>query len=85
MNKLKEILDKQGRSINWLAQRSGLSRQTIWNVIKGNNIPINKTKEKISNALDLPLNVIFFDKKLTFTEILINNPSSSPQNKLGEE
>jgi len=85
MSNLESILEKQGRSINWLAQKSGLSRQTIWNVIKKHTNPMPKTQTKIAEALDLPLNVIFFDKDFNVSIRCSSKPSSSPLSEPREE
>lgn len=59
-NKLKEIREKKGISISELARKSGLTRQTIYN-IEGdpNRVVDSKTMEDVANALGVKVSKIF--------------------------
>lgn len=59
-NILKEIREKKGVSISELARKSGLSRQTIYN-IEGDpeRVLDSKTMESIANALGVKVSKIF--------------------------
>lgn len=54
------ILDYQGRSIVWLAQRTGYSEVMVRHVKIGIAAPSRQFRERCSTALDLPENVLFF-------------------------
>lgn len=59
-NILKEIREKKGVSVSELARKSGLSRQTIYN-IEGdpNRVLDSKTMEDIAAALGVKVSKIF--------------------------
>lgn len=59
-NKLKEIREKKGISISELARKSGLTRQTIYN-IEGdpNRVVDSKTMEDVANALGVKVSKVF--------------------------
>lgn len=59
-NILKEIREKKGVSISELARKSGLARQTIYN-IEGdpNRVVDSKTMEDVANALGVKVSRIF--------------------------
>ena len=59
-NILKEIREKKGVSVSELARKSGLTRQTIYN-IEGdpNRVVDSKTMEDVANALGVKVSKIF--------------------------
>lgn len=59
-NILKEIREKKGMSISELARKSGLTRQTIYNIeADSERVVDSKTMEAISEALGVKVAKIF--------------------------
>lgn len=52
---LKEILKSKGVKQKWLAFKLGVSEVTVSNWVKEKSIPSQKSLEKLSALLDLPL------------------------------
>jgi predicted transcriptional regulator len=87
MTKLESILKEQGRSQSWLSKQSGIKLWRMHRIVKG----IAEAKEseivRISKRLNLPKETIFFNSSVTVidNDNMFRKPSSSPQNKPGEE
>lgn len=60
-NNLKALRKKQKLTQKKLAQKSGISHQTIWKVEKGLTIPNLKIAFKLSKFFNLPIEQIFED------------------------
>jgi len=60
-NNLRKILKTQGRSIAWLARESKLSRYKVEATMYGLRQPRIDEMLAIARALQLPLEVIFFN------------------------
>ena len=59
-NLLKEIREKKGMSVSELARKSGLSRQTIYNIeATSDRVVDSKTMEALAEALDVKVSKIF--------------------------
>ena len=59
-NKLKQIREERGMPISELSRRSGLCRQTIYNIEGNPNRNLDaKTMEAIAAALGVKVSVIF--------------------------
>lgn len=52
---LKEILKSKGVKQNWLAFKLGVSEVTVSNWVKEKSIPSQKSLEKLSEVLNVPL------------------------------
>lgn len=52
---LKEILKSKGVKQKWLAFRLGVSEVTVSNWVKEKSMPSQKSLEKLSEILDVPL------------------------------
>lgn len=52
---LKEILKSKGVKQKWLAFKLGVSEVTVSNWVKEKSIPSQKSLEKLSALLDIPL------------------------------
>ena len=63
-NRLKEILDERGIKQNWLAEKAGVTKQTISNLIKNRFSVSLEIAIKIANALDLKIEDIFYIEDL---------------------
>ena len=59
MSNLKDILKSQGRTILWLSKKSGVSRQTIYQIINKKVEPKIETVTKLVWAMDLPTKLLF--------------------------
>jgi len=60
-NNIKSLRKKQKLTQKKLAQKSGISHQTIWKVEKGLTIPNLKIAFKLSKFFKLPIEQIFED------------------------
>jgi len=59
-NVLQEIREKKGLTVTELARKSGLTRQTIYNIESDpERVVDSKTMEAISNALGVKVSKIF--------------------------
>lgn len=56
--RLAEIMESEGRRFTWLAQRTGLSRQTVYNVANGLHAT-DATAAAISEALGREISDVF--------------------------
>jgi len=63
-NRLKEILDERGIKQNWLAEKANVTKQTISNLIKNRFSVSLEIAMKISKALDLKVEDIFYIEDL---------------------
>ena len=59
--RIKQAIKESGSSVGELAQKMGVSRQTISRQINGANITVG-TVQKIADALDLPVGQLFDQK-----------------------
>ena len=59
--RIKEAIKESGSSVGELAQKMGVSRQTISRQINGANITV-ETVQKIADALGLPVGQLFDQK-----------------------
>ena len=59
--RIKQAIKESGSSVGELAQKMGVSRQTISRQINGANITVEKEK-KIADALGLPVGQLFDQK-----------------------
>mgnify|MGYP001604305872 FL=1 len=59
MNNLRDILKSQGRTVLWLSKKSGVSRQTLYNIINKTVEPKPETRAKVVWAMDLPVELLF--------------------------
>ena len=57
--RIKEILKEQGRTLNWLADELGVSRQALSRQVGGKLLV--ETAEKIASVLNVPLWQLFED------------------------
>lgn len=57
-------MESEGRRYTWLADETGLSRQTIYNVANGLH-PSDSTVEAVANALGREINDVFPDTVLS--------------------
>lgn len=62
-NRLKEILDERGIKQNWLAEKVGVTRGTIGNIVNNRYSPTIDLAFKIAEILDLNVNDIFYREK----------------------
>ena len=60
--RIKEAIKESGSSVGELAQKMGVSRQTISRQINGANITV-ETVQKIADALGLPVGQLFDQKQ----------------------
>lgn len=58
-NRLKEILDERGLKQNWLAERAGVTKQTMSNLINNRFSVSLESAMRIAKALDLTIEDIF--------------------------
>lgn len=59
-NKLKKVREDKGVSISELARKSGVSRQTIYNIETDENASVrSSTMESIARALGVKASIIF--------------------------
>lgn len=57
---LKELIEQRGVSINELARSIGVSAQTLYSIVKRNNMKVDiEILVKLCNALDVPLEVFY--------------------------
>jgi DNA-binding XRE family transcriptional regulator len=54
-NKLREIRQSQGRTVNWLAEQIGRTRGTIYAIEDGTSAGSLETWVALAKALDVPL------------------------------
>ena len=59
-NRLKEILDERGIKQTWVAEKTGVTRQTISNLINDRFCPSIELAFKICDALGLQINDVFY-------------------------
>jgi transcriptional regulator with XRE-family HTH domain len=52
---LKEVLKSKGVKQKWLAYKLGVSEVTVSNWVKEKSIPSQKSLEKLSEVLNIPL------------------------------
>ena len=62
--RIKQAIKESGNSVGELAQKMGVSRQTISRQINGANITVG-TVQKIADALGLPVGQLFDQKPQT--------------------
>ena len=62
--RIKQAIKESGSSVGELAQKMGVSRQTISRQINGANITV-ETVQKIADALGLPVGQLFDQKPQT--------------------
>ena len=62
--RIKQAIKESGSSVGELAQKMGVSRQTISRQINGANITVS-TVQKIADALGLPVGQLFDQKPQT--------------------
>jgi len=68
-----DILDHQGRSLQWLSRRARYSESHIW-AIKGGRAPASaEFRARCADALDLPDSVLFHDGSSA------SRPASTPE------
>jgi hypothetical protein len=48
------VLDEQGRKIGWLADRTGLARQTVYSISMGRRRATEAWLDRVAIALDVP-------------------------------
>jgi len=58
-DKLRQVLEKQGRKTKWLAERTGYSYQYVVSVLNGTFPMREEFRQKCADALDLPVDVLF--------------------------
>lgn len=51
-NRLKEVLEEQGKTPYWLAKETGISRTTAYSLVKTRKIPNEKVMDAICKALN---------------------------------
>ena len=56
--KIKELTEQQGASLQWLAQKIGMTKAGFYRMIDGNSFKVD-TLQKIADALEVPI-VLFF-------------------------
>lgn len=65
--RIKEVLKEQNMTAKELAERVGISRENITNIINEKSKPAFDTLIKISEAINVPISELFSDsKKSTF-------------------
>lgn len=64
--RIKQAIKESGSSVGELAQKMGVSRQTISRQINGANITV-ETVQKIADALGVPVGKLFDQKPQTTT------------------
>ena len=57
--RLEELRDSRGVSVNWLADFSGLDRGYVSRILRGHANPTIKRLALLANALDVPFSEIF--------------------------
>ena len=57
-SKIREIRKQQGRSVNWVALKAGLSKTTIYDIEYGLTKPRQSTLEKIAKALKVDIEAL---------------------------
>ena len=58
--KLKELREKAGMTMEELADKSGVHRNTIWNIENGNTASVmTATVARLAEALEVPVSVFF--------------------------
>lgn len=65
MNKLQKILDAKGLKIKWLSQQTGISIYRLSGILNDKREPKLSDIELIAKALNLPIDVIFFDRDIS--------------------
>jgi DNA-binding XRE family transcriptional regulator len=63
-NKLKEILDDRGVKQNWVAEKAGITKQTMSNLINNRFNVSLESAMRIANALNLKIEDIFYIEDL---------------------
>ncbi|MBX6770853.1 MAG: helix-turn-helix transcriptional regulator [Chloroflexi bacterium] len=61
-NRIAEILEHQGRTMTWLAKRTGYSRWHVNRVVNGAEPPSPRFRAECARALDIPEHLLFFEK-----------------------
>lgn len=61
MTGLKQTLKEQGRQQVWLAERLGVTPQTVYRWTTGKSSPDDPTKLRISKLLGVSVKKLFFD------------------------
>lgn len=65
-HRINDILSYKKKSLYWLAQETGISYQSLFNITKGKTLSINfDTLEKIMNALEIKdfNEILYIDNK----------------------
>ena len=57
-SKIREIRKQQGKSVNWVALKAGLSKTTIYDIEYGLTKPRQLTLEKIAKALKVDIEAL---------------------------
>ena len=57
--KLKEAIKEQGRSMKWVAMKSGIAEASLYGYISGKRNPSINNALKIAQILDLPVEQLF--------------------------
>lgn len=63
--RIKDVLKEQNATAKELAERVGISRENITNIINEKSKPAFDTLVKISEALNVPLSELFSDSQKT--------------------
>lgn len=56
---IEQVLDKQGRSMAWLARKAGISVSYAWMMLKGQRPLTAEFKATASEALGVPEDLLF--------------------------
>jgi transcriptional regulator with XRE-family HTH domain len=56
---IERVLDKQGRSIAWLARETGVSKASAWRMLKGERTVTAEFKSAASRVLGVPEDLLF--------------------------
>ncbi len=59
---LAEVLTAQERTASWLARRTGKSPSYVWRVLNGERNPSEDFKRRASEALNVPVGLLFPEK-----------------------
>lgn len=58
----RQVLDEQGRSLAWLAERTGLAPQTVYAISSGVRRPTDAWLDKAAAALGVPASLLRGDE-----------------------
>jgi len=63
--RVEKALEKQGRTIAWLARKVDLSVSYVWRILKGERPEPDGFRDKVADALDIPAEFLFDEISVT--------------------